>query len=133
MKNIVEKINEIEGLEKIGGCSEEQIKEAEKALNMKFPKEYIDYVKEFGCISFPGTEWTGLNISDRLNTVAVTKQEKEYDNLFPEKFFVLENIGVDSALAIVNEEGNVFIYQHNSMKPICNSISEYLDTCLKNE
>ena len=59
--NIVDKIRLINDLCYIDGCTDVQVEGAEKLLDLKFPREYIDYVKEFGCIDFGSTEWTGLN------------------------------------------------------------------------
>ena len=57
--SIVEKIKKIKNLDKNpnGGANEEQIERAEKRLSLRFSKEYKEYVKEFGMISFYGTEW----------------------------------------------------------------------------
>lgn len=54
--NIIDKIKTIEDLGYIQGCTDEQIKDAELKLNLVFPQEYKDYVKEFGCIDFGSTE-----------------------------------------------------------------------------
>lgn len=63
MTGIIDKIRNISGLGKARGCSLEQIEEAQKTLGITFPEEFIEYVKEFGCIDFGATEWTGLNLS----------------------------------------------------------------------
>ncbi|MGX7096015.1 SMI1/KNR4 family protein [Gemella bergeri] len=53
-------IKKIENLYTAKGATEEQIIAAEKDLNLTFPVEYREYLKEFGAISFYGTELTGL-------------------------------------------------------------------------
>ena len=131
MGNIVEKIKTISNLYAIKGCSEEQIKVAEEELGIKFPEEYIDYVKEYGCIDFGGTEWTGLNIDGRLNTVYATKQEMAANSFFPKGFFVLENIGIDAKKIIVNEKGEVCLLQYEKVTHLFDSLTEYLDLCIK--
>lgn len=131
--NIVEKIKKIEDLDinQKGGASDEQIERAEKRLNLKFSKEYIEYVKEFGVIGFFETEWSGLNIDGHLNVVNMTEDERALNEFFPKKYFVIENIGVDRMLIISNEKGEIYTIQCDKIKFLCNSLSEYLDICLE--
>ena len=130
MSNIIEKIKNIKDLGSINGCSMDQVIDAQNALGIIFPDEYIDYVTTFGCIDFGSTEWTGLNIKGRLNTVEATKKEMSVNKDFPKGCFVLEETGLDAMQIIVDEKGEVFMLQHDKVTPICNSISEYLDMCI---
>lgn len=129
--SIVNKIKSVPNLCHLTGCKTSQIKAAQKELDLEFPDEFIDYVKEYGVISFYGTEWTGLNVDGYLNVIEATKAERERDNRFPRDCFVLENQTIDGLLVLVNTKGAVFSYQCGN-KPvlICNSISEYLDICV---
>lgn len=131
MTRIVEKMKKIPGLTHIRGCSEKQIVEAQKVLDIIFPDEYIEYVKTFGCIDFDATEWTGLNIEGRLNTVVATNKEKQFNKDFPKGFFVLENLEIDGKIVIVNQEGKVYLLQFGQIILLCNSMSDYLDLCTK--
>ena len=132
MSDIVAKIKNIKDVSAIQGCSMEQVLEAQKALGIIFPDEYIDYVTAFGCIDFGATEWTGLNINGRLNTVEATKREMSVNKYFPKGYFVLENTGLDARQIIVNEKGEVFMLQYDKLTFLCKSISEYLDMCIAN-
>ena len=132
MPNIVEKIKSIPNVCSIEGCTSEQVIEAQETLNILFPDEFIDYVKEFGCIDFGSTEWTGLNIKGRLNTVEATKKEQSVNANFPDGFFVLEDLNIDAKKVIVNELGEVYLLQHEKKTFLCKSISEYLDMCIRN-
>ena len=109
MSNIIEKLNGIKNLEKVGGCSASQIELAEKELNISFPNEYIEFLKEFGTIRFSSKEWFGLNVNGYLNVVEATKQERSVNKNFPLDSFVLEDLGIDAKLIIVNEKGQVTI------------------------
>ena len=131
MADIVEKMKSIEGLCGIKGCTMSQVKEAQFLLGLVFPQEYVDYVLEFGCIDFGATEWTGLNIEGHLNTVNATEKEQSVNANFPEGCFVLEDFNIDARKAIVNEAGQVFYLQYEKVEFVCNSISEYLDICIK--
>ena len=84
---LIEEIREIGKLYHAQGCDESQIKKAEKDLNMEFPNEYKEYLKEYGAISFFGTEWTGLNVEDYIDVVRVTVKERELNKNFPLKYF----------------------------------------------
>lgn len=130
MSRIVDKIQKIPDVSAIKGCTQEQINEAQKELGITFPQEYVDYVRQFGCIDFGATEWTGLNIEGRLNTVYATKQEMSVNPNFPKGFFVLENLGIDAKRIVVDADGKVYILQYDKLEQICDSISEYLDKCL---
>lgn len=130
MSLIIEKIGKIEKLYHAKGCAHKQIKEAQAELGITFPEEYLDIVKEYGAISFYGTEWTGLNVDDYLNVVSVTKQEREMNSAFPSDCFVLENQGIDGLIVICNEAGEIFSLQYSKIEKIHDSISSYLDECI---
>lgn len=129
--SIVETIRNVPKLYHVKGCTDQQILEAEKDLNLKFSKEYIDYVKEFGAISFYGTEWTGLNIDGYLNVVQSTKQERDLNVSFPKDCYVIENEGIDGIIIASNENGTIYSIHYENVEKICNSLSEYLAECLK--
>lgn len=130
MKGIVDKIKKIEKLYHAKGCTTRQLKEAQSELGIEFPEEFIDYVKEFGAISFYGTEWTGLNVDGYLNVVESTKQERELNSAFPTDCFVLENQAIDGAITAVDEKGHVYTVQYDKKISLCDSISEYLNICI---
>lgn len=131
MTTIIEKIKTIPNLYHTNGCTTRQIKEAQNDLNLEFSDEYIDYLKEYGAISFYATEWTGLNVGEYINVVDVTKQERSLNKNFPRNYFVIENQGIEGILIISNEKGQVFSLQYDKKEYICDSLSEYLDICMK--
>lgn len=133
MENIVEKIKKIDNLYHAKGCTTRQLKEAQNKLELEFPEEFIDYVKEFGAISFYGTEWTGLNVDGYLNVVEATKQERTLNSAFPTDCFVLENQAIDGIITAVNEKGHVYIIQYDKKTSLCDSISEYLNICISRQ
>lgn len=130
MCNIVEKLNMVPGLLHLTGCNTSQVKAAQKALNIVFPDEYIEYVKGFGAVGFYGTEWTGLGMEGSLNVVEATQQERRIDKSFPANAFVVENIGIDGQLTLMDESGKIYAYQRGVKKLLCNSLMEYLDLCI---
>ena len=56
------------------GRTDAEIAEAEKELEIKFAKDYHEYLKKIGIACFDGHELTGLTNTDRLNVVSVTKE-----------------------------------------------------------
>lgn len=128
--SIVDEIKKIPKLYHIKGCNTSQIKYAQKELGITFPEEYVDYVKEYGAISFYGTEWMGLNVDGYLNVVEATRQERKLNNYFPTDCFVIENMGIDGIITIADEKGFVYSLQYSKKEKICNSITEYLKLCL---
>lgn len=130
MENIVDKINKIEKLFHAKGCTDEQVKTAEKKLGFSLPLEYVQYVREFGAISFYATEWTGLNVGGRINVVDVTEQERALNSNFPKDCFVLENQGIDGIIIVADTDGKVFSIHYEEKELICKSISAYLEQCI---
>lgn len=126
---IVEKIKKIPKLYHAKGCTTSQIKEAQNVLGLTFPDEYIDYVKEYGAISFYGTEWMGINVDGYLNVVDATKQERELNESFPMDCFVIENLGIDGIVTVSDEKGVIYSLQYAKKEKLCDSLSDYLDIC----
>lgn len=130
---LIDKINKITNLNHLKGCSLEEVKKAQSKLNMVFPVEYVEYLQNFGVISFYGTEWTGLGVLGYLNVVESTEKEMKVNPNFPKNFFVLEDLGIDGKKVIVDERGSVFILQQDNYGILADSISDYLDICIKRE
>lgn len=131
MKEIVEKINSIPDLFSVGACTQTDVKESEEKLGLKLSSQYIDYVMNFGCISFDAVEWTGLNIKGRLNVVEATENERKLNQYFPSKAIVLEDIGIDEKVVAVDEKNVVYLIQKDKVTPVADSLVEYLDFTLK--
>lgn len=128
--SIVNEIKKIPNLYHVEGCTTRQVMDAQKVLGLVFPREYIDYVKEFGVISFYGTEWMGLNVDGYLNVVEATKQEREINESFPVNCFVIENQGIDGLVTVADEQGRIYSVHYDKKEQICNSLSEYLNYCV---
>ena len=131
--DIITKIKKIDTLFHVKGCTEDDIKNAESILNLTFPEEYVSYVKEFGAISFYATEWTGLNVGERINVVNVTINERKLNPNFPDDCFVIENQGIDGIVTVANSKGEVFTVRYDKIISLCDSIGEYLDICIDRE
>ena len=130
MESIIDKIGSIEHLYHLKGCTEEQIQKAQEKLNLKFPKEFLDYVKTYGAISFYATEWMGLNVPEVLDVVSATEKERDMNPDFPKDCFVLENRGIDGVITVADQDGKGYNVQYEQKKLLCGSLSEYLNLCI---
>ena len=130
MSSIIDKIKDIPNLYHATGFTTRQLKEAQKELGIEFSNEYIDYVKEYGAISFYRTEWTGLNVDGYLNVVEVTKQERELNSKFPSDCFVIENQGIDGLIVISDEKGVIYNFQYDNKEFLCENLDSYLEMCI---
>ena len=130
MSEIVKMIEQIQNLYKLKKCTLNDVEDAQNKLGLKFSKEYVDYVTNFGVISFYGTEWTGLNVNGYLNVVEATMSEREIHKNFPEDCFVVENLQMEGAVIISDEKGKIYNYFNDEKNLICESLIEYLKKCL---
>lgn len=127
MKDILNFIKNKSKFYSIGNISEENIKEAELILNIRFASDYRMIIKEYGAVTFSGHELTGICNSKRLNVVDVTKEERKY-NKVPEDWYVIEQANIDDIVIWQDTSGAVYQTMPNK-KPIklCNSLLEYID------
>ena len=127
MSELSEKLLSTKDLVHLSPVSEEQIKDAEKKLNLKFSLEYRSYVSEFGVASADGYELTGICNSPRLNVVDVTISERENNPDVPKDWYVLEQANIDGIVIWQNQKGEVYQTQPcRENKMIANSIVEYI-------
>ncbi|MBQ6340436.1 MAG: SMI1/KNR4 family protein [Kiritimatiellae bacterium] len=126
MKTIIDEIAEHCKVYKGTGVSDEVIASAEQRLGLTFPSQYKDYLKECGILSFASHEITGLGISGYLNVVEATEAERKLGGTFPEDCVLIENIGVDGILVIMDAEGCVFSYQNGRKNAVAKSFFDYV-------
>lgn len=129
MSKIVDLISDIKDMKAIGGCSTEQLDDAQNKLGLQFPEEYKDYLLVFGTVRFNGVELCGLNVTGYLNVVEATEQEKSVNSVFPKGMFVIEDLGIDAKLIVSDEKGKIYLLQRDKKKLICASFTEYVEKC----
>lgn len=130
MEKTSEIFSKIKDLKALGGCSEEEVQAAEKKLDLVFPEEYKNYLLKYGTVQFSGVELCGLNVTGYLNVVNATEQEKSVNYLFPNKMFVVEDLGIDAKLIVGDEKGNIYLLQRDKKRLICSSFLEYVEKCM---
>ena len=120
--DFVEKVKECSKLFDItwdSGSTDTQIRYAENRLGIKFPKEYILYLKEFGQLHFHKNSicWTSVNLNDPYNVIKLTDIERKRNKYFPKDCFILEGEYISSSeifnYTAMDERGNIYIYDLN--------------------
>lgn len=97
-----------------GPASTQEIEHAEKELGVKFPKEYQEFLEEFGAVLANGVEVYGLPSSELnapplwQNVVTVTKELRDWGQ-----------VGADqSALIPISEDGTgVYFFLDTRVSP----------------
>lgn len=129
MSRVLEILESIENLDYTGGCSLQQLNEAEKKLGISFPLEYKEFLLKYGAIGFGSVEICGLNVDGYLNVVEATEKEKKINPDFPKKMFVIENLCIDAKYIVGDEKGYIYLLQRNKKRVLCLSFSEYILKC----
>ena len=128
MKDIIQTISNLENMRFIKPASMEQIIEAEKELGVNFADDYTKYVEKYGAISAKGIELTGVTNYKRLSVVSITKRERNMNPNIPANMYVIENIAIDSLIALQDETGKVYTVTPNKTPKLSyNSLSEYIE------
>lgn len=129
MKNILEVLKNKNGFDSFGQANNDEIKEAEKILNLKFAEEFKKYLMEFGVAEIDGHEFTGIFNSKRLNVVDVTKKIKNKYNNLNDDMYVIEELNIDNIVILQDSKGTIFECTINSKpKKIFNSFAEYVES-----
>lgn len=131
LSNIFKRIEGTHKLYNTKGASEKAIGKAESKLGIIFPDEYKDYLSRYGAVSFGSTELTGLNIDGYANVIDVTLNEINRNSNFPKDCFVLESLGVEGLLILMNTNGEVWEWKDGTCKRKYTSMEEYLTTKIK--
>lgn len=128
---IVDAIKKLDKFYHAKACAFKDIRVAQEKLDLVFSDEFMDYVRNYGAISLYATEWTGLNVPDRINVVTTTLKERELDAKFPKNCYVIENLAIEGIVILSDESDTIYEYANGRKKVIASSLSEYLDICKK--
>ena len=128
MSSIVKKMQSKPDFYAMKGVTEEQIKQAEKALGLLFSDEYREYVAAFGIASFDGHELTGICAFPRLDVVSVTNEERNCNPTIPPNYYVVEQAHIDGIVVWQSSTGEVYQTMPNAPTiKLCASLCEYLE------
>lgn len=108
-----------------GGVADRLISEAEEQLGFTFPSSYQDILKNVGAVSINGHEVFGLGIDGHLNVVTSTLKERELSEVDLADYIVIENLGNEGLLILLDEQGIVYQYSEGRFKQIALNIENY--------
>lgn len=127
MSEMITKIQEAEDYAFLGPASEQQIIDAEKALQLTFAADYKEYLSTMGAATFCGKELTGICSSERLNVIVVTQRARSFYKRFPTDAYVIEEMLFDHFVVIQKVDGSIFSYGPNeSEELLAGSLALYL-------
>lgn len=110
----------------VGPIDEDVIAQAENDLNIAFPSSYKEIVKQYGVISAGTDEIFGLGVSGYLNVVESTKEERTLANGELDKYIVIQNLGIEGILIVVDENDNIFEYANGAFANLFSTTEEYI-------
>ena len=111
------------------GASEEEIKNAEKTLGLKFSDEYKAYLRQYGSVSCGGHELTGVSADECLDVVRATLKNRQHNPKIKMPLYVVEETHMDGI--VIWQAGSGEIYQSEykeAPRKIYNSLFEYVAT-----
>lgn len=126
MKKLVENI---ENCYKGKQSDDEKIVKAEKQLNLQFSDSYKMYLKEYGSLSFYGTELTGITGTKYDDVINVTERLRKLDEKLPIEYYVVEDLNSDGMYILSNKSDEIFEYINGHIYKKYDSFLEYIKTC----
>lgn len=110
-----------------GGVSVSEVEKAEKELAVSFPEEYKELLVEYGAISVGTHEIAALGVEGYLNVVNLTIEERQLaPNNDLEEYIIIQNIGSEGMLIVLDSEGTVYEYATGELKQIYKDFYSYL-------
>ena len=129
MTDIIKVINSKNGVIHGKETNENEIKQAESELGLRFADDYRNYIKQFGCMVIGSREITGISSQENYNVVSITKAQRNYNKNIPENSYVIEQLNIDGIIIWQSSNGEVFQTSPNTapMK-IADSLVEYIQS-----
>jgi hypothetical protein len=128
--DIIKSLNDSNKIKVGKGVNESDIKNAENKLGIKISKQLKSFYMKYGYLSYKSHDIFGLGIGGSFNVVTTTLNERKMK--LPDKYIVIENIGVDGLLIVSDSNGTIFEWTSNGHeKKIYNNFEKYLFEILK--
>ncbi|QXP65737.1 SMI1/KNR4 family protein [Polaribacter sp. AHE13PA] len=112
----------------IPGVSIQQISKLEEVIEGELPKDYIEYLKQYGFVSLQGRDLFGLGNDKFFNVLKETKELQDNFNL-TKNFVALESVGTDVMYLVLNTS-NGCVYEwvpSGEVKKIYKSFKEFIE------
>lgn len=108
-------------------ASDSEIKKVEEQLQLKFSDEYVEYLKEFGDLSYESHELTGITENNNLNVVFVTEYWRKKNSNISKEFYVIEDLKIDNVVFWQDRKGDIYQTIGNEVpKKMYESLLEYI-------
>lgn len=131
MNKLKQKLIEL-NIYKDRNVTDSDIKELEDKLNLKLDKSMCLYLKDICLFSYKDKEFLGLGVKGYRNILKATLEERELNDSFPKDCLVLQNVGVDGLLVLVNTKGQVIEWTTSgNNKIVSNNLEKFLINELK--
>ncbi|TCI28226.1 hypothetical protein EVJ33_14775 [Exiguobacterium sp. SL-10] len=127
--NFLDTIRESDA-ETFTGVGEQEVIQAETELGMKFPETYRAILREFGSVEIDSDEIFGLGVEGYLNVVETTLKEREMAEGKLDHYIVLQNIGIEGILIVVDEQDRVYEYRLGEFRDMLSSTADYVTSLL---
>lgn len=125
--NIIDKIKQ-SNVDTLNGVSDSEIQQAEEKLNIKFPETFKAVLKEFGIISNGADEFQGLGVEGHLNIVETTLEERKLAEGNLDNYAVLQNLGIEGILIVVDENDRVYEYQNGEFSNLLSTTEQFIES-----
>jgi len=128
MNSFTKQLKEQPDLYFLNPTSEEEVKNAEEELGLRFAKDYKQYLLEFGLASADGHEFTGFAKSPRLNVIQATKALRGENINIPSDLYLVEDLQIDSILIWQSSSGDIYqTVRNGNPEKIAGSLAEYFE------
>jgi len=127
MSNIISVLKKLPGMEYLSPANEQDIKNAEANLNLKFADEYKEYLSSFGFVFSDIIAVSGICDDEDYEVVALTNKLRLINRHIPLDFYAIEDVGVDGLVIWQNQTGAIYqSVPHLEPVLIFNNLSDFL-------
>lgn len=127
MNTIISTIRRLPEMEHSVPASADDIRQAERELNLFFAEEYKAYLSAFGAAWSDIIALSGIIDDEEYSVVELTKAVKAIVPNVPKDFYVIEDVGVDGLVIWQNVTGAVYQSVPNCPPvKIFDSLSDFL-------
>jgi hypothetical protein len=114
----------------LGKCEIPNNKEIEKAelrLNLKFAKDFKDYLSMFGHIYIKKIEIATVVGDTGIDIIEMTCKVRNFNDKIPNDLYAIANMGIDNIFYLQNQQGSVYIiYGNSEPSKVADSLYEFL-------
>ena len=109
-----------------GGVDKASVELAENALGFKLSSDFVEYLLNYGTVELNGNELFGLGVEDYRNIIIATTDERSLSQNFPENYCVIFNLGINSVLILLGNDGCIYQYSPQGIEKIFDSFNNWI-------